>query len=90
VYAIGTRTYGAAVYNDARNAADCPAVDAFRQAYESGVRAGQLPPIATEDSPAEQDAGTADAAGAPARPSITAQCSPDFGNSDIYGATSAP
>jgi hypothetical protein len=94
VYAIGTRTYGAGVYNDARNAADCPPVDAFRQAYEEGVEAGELPPMAQEDSPAERDdAGDADAdaaADAPARPSITAECSPDFGNSDIYGATSAP
>jgi hypothetical protein len=94
VYAIGTRTYGAGVYNDARNAADCPAVDAYRQAYEDGVAAGDLPPMAQEDSPAERDdQAEADAgadAAAPARPSITAQCSPDFGNADIYGATSAP
>jgi hypothetical protein len=91
VYAIGTRTYGAGVYNDARNAADCPAVDAYRQAYEDGVIAGDLPPMAQEDSPAERDEeADAEAAAAPEPPSITAECSPDFGNSDIYGATSAP
>jgi hypothetical protein len=91
VYAIGTRTYGAGVYNDARNAADCPAMDRYRQAYEDGVLAGRLPPIAQEDSPAERDAPPPSAAAAaPQRPSVTAECSPDFGNSDIYGATSAP
>jgi hypothetical protein len=90
VYAIATRTYGAGVYNDARNAADCPAVDAYRQAYEEGVLAGVLPPIAIEDSPAERDAQQEQDAQAPPRPSITASCPVNFGDSDIYGATSAP
>jgi hypothetical protein len=61
VYAAATRTYGTAVWNDARNAADCPAIDAWRYSLRFG------PAL---DRPAPQQ-----------------DCSPTFGNSDIYGGS---
>jgi hypothetical protein len=36
VYAAATRTYGAAVWNDVRDAADCPAIDVWRMALQDG------------------------------------------------------
>jgi hypothetical protein len=63
VYAIATRTYGAAVWNDTRSAAECPAVDAWRASLRNGTTV--------------------------ARPAPQQDCPATFGNSDIFGFTTA-
>jgi hypothetical protein len=44
VYAAATRTYGAAVWNDARNAADCPDIDAWRYSLRFGPALPRVAP----------------------------------------------
>ena len=91
VYAAATRTYGAAVWNDVRNAANCPAIDAFRQdlhdeATATGVRqADPEEPRGAEEF--EKDHGMLAEPTDPATPpDVAVACSGrTFGNSDIYG-----
>jgi hypothetical protein len=44
VYAVATQSYGAAVWNDTRDAADCPAIDAWRAAAQAAVQNGTAVP----------------------------------------------
>ena len=38
MYAIARNGYGAAVWNDTRDGADCPAIDEWRQSLQDGVK----------------------------------------------------
>ncbi|MEA2643086.1 MAG: hypothetical protein QOG08_112 [Chloroflexota bacterium] len=50
VYAAATRTYGTAVWNDTSSAADCPAMDAWRQSLVDGTNVPR--PAPEQDCPA--------------------------------------
>jgi hypothetical protein len=67
VYAVAGNSYAAAVWNDVRDGADCPAIDAWRAGVQTATTADDVP-----------------------RPAPQAVCPATFGNTDIFGWTSAP
>ena len=89
VYAAATRTYGAAVWNDVRGAADCPAVDAYRQALHSEALAAGGPVAEPEEPRGKEDAGHHEVTQEPeaVSPPVQQVCGGTFGNSDIFGGT---
>jgi hypothetical protein len=48
VYASATNNYATFVWNDARNAADCPAMDAYRMSLQNDDPDDDLPPPAVQ------------------------------------------
>jgi len=91
VYAAATRTYGAAVWNDVRRAADCPAIDMYRQAlHDEAVATGQQTADAEEPHGESVLQGPSQGADAPAvAPDVQQVCPANFGNSDIFGGSYA-
>jgi len=80
-YAAATDTYGTAVWNDVRRAADCPAIDAYRQALITAALSTGGPLVSGKDD------GEAPTEALGDRPAPLADCPPGFGNSDIYGGS---
>ena len=59
VYAAATNTFGAAVWNDTRNAQDCPAVDTYRENLQLGITPNPAPNPPTS-CPANSTFGNSD------------------------------
>ena len=90
VYAAATRAYGTAVWNDVRHAADCPAIDAFRQElHDAAVASGARTADAEEPRGAErrEQRGKKEQAEDAGPPAVQTVCPRTFGNSDIFGGS---
>jgi hypothetical protein len=93
-YAMATRDAGIAVWNDVRDAADCPLIDAYRQAIADAVASGAIGPVSEEEQE-DRDSAIEAAATLPGeRPSPNVDCpqggTTSFGNTDIYGGSYTP
>ena len=92
VYSAATNDYGAGVWNDMRNGADCPAVDEYRQElHDEAVATGRQTAEAEEPrgealARARQGRGRGRSRRA-RRPPSSRSARPTFGNSDIYGGS---
>jgi hypothetical protein len=92
VYAAATNGYSMSVWNDVRNAADCDDIDEFRQElHEEAIATGG--PTAEPEEPRgaeDRERGRDQGEDEPVAPPVQQVCPETFGNSDIFGWTSAP
>jgi hypothetical protein len=89
VYSTATRSYSMSVWNDMRLGASCDDIDEFRQElHEEAVATGQR--TAEPEEPRGADEREPDQEEEPVAPDVQQDCPAAFGNSDIFGWSTAP
>ena len=84
-YAVATRNFGAAVWNDMREGQHCGPIDEYRQDFVAAVLSGEAEPIVGDEAEEREEAAepwTHEDGGPPAP---NAECPVGFGNSSIFG-----
>jgi hypothetical protein len=90
VYAAATRGFGAAVWNDVRDGADCPDIDTYRQdlhdeAFATGAQTAEPEEPRGVEEFEHQQGLDVEQGEDPVAPAVQADCPATFGNSDIFG-----
>ena len=87
VYAAATNDYGVGVWNDARNATPCDAMNVWRMSLRSTGE--PIPPGFSREQQGDEDTGAPTQAGDVPVPAPGVVCPATFGNTDIYAGSFA-
>jgi hypothetical protein len=88
-YAVATRDFGSAVWNDMREGENCGPIDEYRQDFVEAVQSGQAEPIVGDEAEGREEAAEPWSHEDGGPPAPNSECPIGFGNSSIFGLSYA-